>query len=118
MPSYIVKVSPERDAYFEWSTVVDSPISFGTREDYIQEGQPEERLARADRQGTSANWPGLSPDNQPYGWNHGEFLLMNTGPEGHLPRARLGDLYDLFTLDSGADTPPEWIKPLEYDEED
>jgi hypothetical protein len=61
MPRFIIKIE---DKYFEWSTIVDAPVTYGMTEqelrDYIKEeygnqgleGLPD-RLKRVARQGTS-----------------------------------------------------------------
>ncbi len=62
MPRYIVKLE---DRYFEWSTVVDAPVTYPMtleqfeayyREEYGRVGMEQlpERLERVERQGTSA----------------------------------------------------------------
>ena len=62
MPSFIVKL---HDHYFEYSTIVDAPVTFGMllpdfeayyRERYGSEGMAElpERMARVEHSGTSA----------------------------------------------------------------
>ena len=63
MPNYLLKL---KDKYFEWSTIVDAPISYGMTleellqyigEKYGQEGMDvlPARLLRLDARGTSAN---------------------------------------------------------------
>ena len=53
MPSLILKASPEEDWYVSWSTVVDAPVDIpGTRQEYAAK-YGEERVARAERIGTS-----------------------------------------------------------------
>lgn len=60
MPSYIIKVNPEDDAYVYWSTATDSPHFYGTRAEvgvYLREiGEATDldgRFGRADTTGTS-----------------------------------------------------------------
>ena len=63
MGKYIIKIN---DLYFEWSTIVDAPITYGMTKDelvehirwrYGQEGINElpKRLERVEKQGTSAH---------------------------------------------------------------
>jgi hypothetical protein len=75
MPGFILKVTPNRDLYVEWSTIVDDIVRIGIRAEFL-EGlatrypdllvdlvhSPEARLARADAHGTSAlPFPGVHP---------------------------------------------------------
>ena len=53
MPRYILKCDRDTDLYVEWSTVVDNVTRVGTREQCIHDGIEAERLARADKTGTS-----------------------------------------------------------------
>lgn len=119
MPKFLLKVSPDRDAYIEWSTIVDAPVQFGTREECVEEFG-EERVARTDRNGTSAlyfHW--LELEDQEGGWRDEHLTVMN-GAEvtGLLPRSRLSDLYDLLDNDPEALIPAEWIEPFEHDGEE
>jgi hypothetical protein len=63
MPKYIIKI---KDKYFEWSTVVDAPTTYGMTEDELrehvqfQDGKTgldalPERLARVAVKGTSSH---------------------------------------------------------------
>lgn len=63
MPKHIVKI---RDRYFEWSTVVDAPVTYGMTLDELREHVREEygnsglealprRLERVERKGSSAH---------------------------------------------------------------
>lgn len=69
MPRYIVKLTnPKdgRDYYLEWSTITDSPVTYGmSREEFEQHYREEygisamrtewpERMARVDEKGTSS----------------------------------------------------------------
>ena len=65
MPTFIIKLE---DKYFEWSTIVDAPVTFAMsrdeleehiKEEYGNEGLRElpERLKRVDKQGTSCCVP-------------------------------------------------------------
>lgn len=81
MPQYVVKVSPDRDFYVEWSTIVDDVIGFGTRVEMIDHlrrnsqigGPPEPRMERADLTGTSINGARLG------GWDHDTFVINQLG---------------------------------------
>ena len=77
MPSYIVKPSPDEEFYFEWSTIVDCPTYWGTRQDLEQSGfvtADADRFERADRTGTSS-FDGFE------GWEQDEFWVREIGPE-------------------------------------
>ena len=119
MARYIVKASPDRDAYFMWSTEVDFPVGFGTREEMLTESSvTEERMERADSNGTSAQWSGVPMDKQKFGWHDGEFLVASDGL-WNLPRTRLIDLWDLWDQDEDcAHIPLEWMTPPQWEDED
>ncbi|UDL16754.1 hypothetical protein SEA_ATUIN_61 [Arthrobacter phage Atuin] len=56
MGNFIIKADPEEDFYILWSTYTDSPIGYGTRqefEDWEPETYTDQRFERADRTGTS-----------------------------------------------------------------
>lgn len=74
MPSYIIKPKRDEDFYVTYSTVVDSPTAFGSREDYENDRTGEDRIARAEEHGTSALW-----GNPPYlGW-HEDTIMVREG---------------------------------------
>lgn len=59
----IIKPDPARDEYVAWSTVVESPLCFGSAEEIVAfyavydeapGGKTRERIARADATGTSS----------------------------------------------------------------
>lgn len=119
MGSQIIKVSPDRDLYMEWSSIVEAPTFFGTRAEtavYLAEPKQglhettiahedavEQRLARADLTGSSAYSP-LGCD-----WDdHGEIYQQ----QGYLPRARFGEFADRF-LAAGEDAEPDVSDLLE-----
>lgn len=71
MPHIVIKAEPNRDAYVYWSTIVEAPLTYGTRAEMLEclakewrkqhPGMPTDsitdpaaRLDRADRTGTSA----------------------------------------------------------------
>lgn len=71
MPSYVIKPNPDEDRYVMWSTVVDNGWILGTREQALREPDvTEERLDRADANGTSAL-------DQDYGWDEKEIYVSN-----------------------------------------
>lgn len=53
MPRYILKCDPDIDYYVDWSTVVDNICYSGNRQFFLSRGEPEDRLERADKTGTS-----------------------------------------------------------------
>lgn len=80
MPNYIVKADPSEDFYVRWSEIVDAPTDWGTRSHLEKILNPEEakpeRFERADQRGTSADWPGFTPDEMPYGWSDDEGFMV------------------------------------------
>jgi hypothetical protein len=83
MPSYIVKVHPDKDEYVYWSTIVDAPLFLGNREDlrgYLLhdaggsggEAASPGRFERADKTGTS------SMDGF-YDWDDKTFIVEQRG---------------------------------------
>lgn len=94
MPSFVVKAAPDEDLYAIYSTIVDAFVFIGTRgetrqrllyEDGIN-GRPDERMERADLNGTSSRIGG--PDFE-YGWND-PTIAVREGPGcGELPRKDL-----------------------------
>ena len=110
MPRFIIKVSPDRDAYVEWSTVVDAPVSVGNRAAYAAE-HGEDRLRRTDEAGTSARYfDWLLPEEQAGGWVDPYLICEGAGT---LPRERLGDVFDLLVADPDARIPDEWCTKWE-----
>lgn len=111
MPRFIIKVARDRDAYLEWSTVVEAPVAIGSRAAFAAE-HGEVRLARTDRQGTSAmyyDW--LPPTQQEGGWDDAAGLIYMQ--RGYLRRDRFGDLYDLLDADIDAEVPDDMLVPVE-----
>jgi len=86
MPSYVLKASPDEDLYGIYSTIVDAFVFIGTRGETRQHllyedgvnGRPDERLERADLNGTSSRIG--APDFE-YGWGE-ETISIGEGP-GH-----------------------------------
>lgn len=73
MPSFVVKAAPDEDLYAIYSTIVDAFVFIGTRgetrqrllyEDGIN-GRPDERMERADLNGTSSRIGGPVPELPP-----------------------------------------------------
>lgn len=113
----IIKVAKDRDAYIEWSSVVEAPVAFGTREDFLTyrgaepRGWIASRFDRADQCGTSAMFFGwLPPEQQEGGWEDPGLIYMQRGV---LPRNRMSDLYDLLMADANAEIPSDWLIPFE-----
>lgn len=84
MGRYILRV-PDRDLYVEWSTVVEAPIMWGTREEFLDDGFEVKRLDRADALGSSS-LISAKP-------NKGEIYMQ----KGWLPMERLGAFMDIHT---------------------
>jgi hypothetical protein len=105
MPSFILKVTPDRDLYVKWSTIVENMTRSGTRAEFLEHlaavqpdllddpGHcPEARLARADAYGTSAlTHP---PDG---GWDDKSLIVDQ---RGILPRADLEAYVDAIVADN------------------
>jgi hypothetical protein len=115
MPSFLVKASPDEDWYCRWSTIVDAPTAWGSREQMTREAHDPrevapERFERADRNGTSAMIPGTPDAEQWFGWSDGEFILAEAGPDYReggswmLPRANLRAFCE--ALEADQDTTP------------
>jgi hypothetical protein len=117
MGRYIIKPEKDRDLYIEWSTIVDSPIWWGTRQEFSDEGFEEERLDRADRLGSSS-MVGSSR------WDDAGEIVNNVGPvtlwvkrEDLIPFVESldGDKYDpryaSILRDDEDETPIEDIEP-------
>lgn len=104
MPQIIIKPRPDRDEYVVWSTVIESPLCAGTREqliDYLANHISQKRgadgaaecMARVDEFGTSIK---PDPDSSSL-WREGEwgddsFIFEQTG------YVRRGDLSRLFWM--------------------
>jgi len=97
MPSYVLKASPDEDLYAIYSTIVDAIVFIGPRGETRQHllhqdginGKPDERLARADQNGSSCL---IDSDGTGvwYGWNDEAIRIMEgPGGPGRLPRANL-----------------------------
>lgn len=119
MGKQIIKVSPDRDLYMEWSSIVEAPTFIGTRAEttaYLLEPKDglhettiahpeavEQRLARADLTGSSG-YPPFGCD-----WDdHGEIFQQR----GYLPRSRFGEFCDRY-LAAGDDGEPDVADLLE-----
>jgi hypothetical protein len=79
VPTFIVKPVQGEDFYVAWSTVVDAPTGWGSREQISRQAWVKatpDRLARADEYGTSMCDPDLPPDRQWFGWHDVGFLVM------------------------------------------
>lgn len=117
MPSHILKVAPDRDLYVYWSTIVEAPVAYGDRawmRDYLiadaahpysDKGNPDERLDRADRAGSSALWPSMT--NPAYGWDDNGLIYQQ---QGWLPRHKLGEMVERLDLEQPVDG---LLEPLE-----
>lgn len=119
MPSYILKPDRDVDFYVEWSTVVDNATRVGPVREFPD--VPDERLIRADRQGTSCKGFEREGDGYlPGGWDDEELIVTNTNRRDHpfywLDRTNLLAYGRL--LYEGKDTEAEaLLRPL-HDEDD
>jgi len=118
MGRIVIKPDRDEDFYVGWSTIVEAPIWFGSRADalkcIIQDHResggpadpPEERLARADRYGSS-----IKPEaNYGFGyWDDDGFIYEQRGV---LPRKYLIEACRLLAAD---DDPGVWdlLEPFE-----
>lgn len=73
MSSFVVKPVADRDEYVVWSTIVDSVTWFGSAAELMYENPEvtQERINRADLQGTSAY------DRRFFGYSELEFVCQN-----------------------------------------
>lgn len=94
MPRYILKPEQDHDFYVEWSTIVDSPLSWGTFDDLQMVVAPEIK-ERIDTTGTSS-FHGVD------GWDEPAMLVRELGTVSaswELPRENLkGFLEELATV--------------------
>lgn len=116
MGQAIVKAAKDRDLYLIWSSVVDAPVWVGDRaellehlwDEYRREHPnstpnpgygPEDRIARADRTGTSMIDPPV------YGWDDDAIIVMEGSPDDgwyHIRRDRLADYAEALLRDDDA----------------
>lgn len=125
MPTYILKVAPEKDLYIGWSTVTDSIHFWGTREEIIEREideaqrradeivktartEVEQRLDRADETGTTALW-GTPPA---YGFQSGQMIWQG---QGYLPRERIEEMLATYNTSIGDFEGEHLLKPFEDD---
>lgn len=120
MPSYVLKPSPDEDLYCIYSTVVDAVTHIGTREEiraYLLHqdgvnGKPDERLDRADRNGTSCL---IDSDGTGawYGWNDETIRIMEgPGGPGELSRADLSAYCHALLEDEDGTRAAALVKPF------
>lgn len=125
MPKFVMKVDRDRDLYVYWSTVVESPVFIGNREEMLAElateiprgyvptedNSPEARVARADENGTSALYfPPPTP--QDGAWDDAGQIVEQ---RGWLPRADLGRFVDALLADD-RDAAYAVLQPFEDEE--
>ena len=113
MPTYITKPKPDEDFYVGWSTVVDAPTYWGTREQVRQDlafmgpgAADAERFERADKTGTSA----MYGDGQ---WSWSKFYIREVIPYrngffGYIRRENLRELCGRLERDESVDELIEW----------
>jgi len=104
MGRHIIKVAPDLDLYVEWSSIVDSPVCWGTRAEMLEEGTDAVRLDRADKFGTSS-LPGF--DN----WETDSLIYEQ---QGLLPRTKIPEALRRFENDEDADI-TDLLIPFEED---
>lgn len=117
MGTIVIKPDRGRDLYVGWSTVVEAPVWWGTREQATRwlteaatrhpdrQNQPDVRLARADRYGTS------DMSVRDGGWDDEGFVYEQ---RGWLPRHRLAALCEALARD---DEPAAWDLLEPFDDE-
>lgn len=104
--TYLMKASPDRDLYVQWSTVTDNWTLFGTRAEFVAHlslenarryppvtitptEEPEALLARCDATGTSVRF------RYPSGVLSGGWgVPVMIGQRGTIDRDRLGEYLD------------------------
>lgn len=124
MPTFVMKVAKDRDQYVGWSTVVETMVWVGDREEAarilardIPRGydpkpgnSPEDRLRRADETGTSSFW--YPEDPQDGAWEDSGQIVEQ---RGFLPRDRFPAFVDAYTSDN-PDSAYDLLDP--FDDED
>lgn len=121
MPTFVMKVAPDRDQYVGWSTVVESIVWIGNRQEAARilardipagydpkpGNSPEDRLRRADESGTSA----LYPDYGPYdgAWDD---PIQIVEQRGVLERASFPAFVDAWQSDN-PESAYELLRPFE-----
>lgn len=92
----VVKTAWDRNCYVLWSGIAEGPIFIGTREEMrrvlLREGgSADERLDRADTEGTSLRRDHLTgPGGPSYGWgDEGWLVQQGSAPHRWLPRENL-----------------------------
>jgi hypothetical protein len=89
MGHIVIKPRRDRDEYVYWSTVVEAPIGYGSRDEMLHAladdwpaDPPEVRLARTDKTGSSSK-------DVDYGWDDTELIYEQRGmlAREHLYRA-------------------------------
>lgn len=111
MPRFVIKPDRDRDLCIGWSTVVDNVIWSGTRAEALRElaidipagydpkpgNSPEDRLRRADDNGTTALWP---PTGGYFGgWDDPDLMVEQ---RGMLPRTELATFVEALERDDEA----------------
>lgn len=135
MPRYIVKPKRDEDFYVEYSTIVDSIVGWGTREQFKNDpalgrnvDERERRLARTDKYGTSCLVD--FGDGRWYGWDDEEFTMREgvnyiDEPSGegfwttpYIARDDLRAFCETYDDDTGVFNPPEGMTAWEIHEDD
>ncbi|MDA3644374.1 hypothetical protein LZ318_30820 [Saccharopolyspora indica] len=113
MGGHIIKAARNLDLYAEWRGIADGPPSvIGTREEMLRHlntyrdltdqasGSPEQRLARADEVGSSAQRAAWDDGDDPLTgwWGDPGFVVAQ---RGWLPRARLPEFLEACRASSG-----------------
>lgn len=128
MPTFVMKVSKDRDQYVGWSTVVESIVWIGDRAEAarmlardIPSGydpkpgnSPEDRLRRADENGTSALYP--TPEYGPYdgAWDDDAQIVEQ---RGLLDRSAFPAFVDAWLSDN-PDSAYDLLRPFDDDEDE
>jgi hypothetical protein len=126
MPSYVLKASPDasEDLYCIYSTIVDAVTVIGTRGDIRQyllhqdgvNGKPDERLERADQNGSSCL---IDSDGTGvwYGWAE-ESISIREGPgDGELPRKDLSAYLGYMEAHNN-EAAAKLVQPVVYEEDE
>lgn len=90
MSTTIIKPTRDVDLYVTWESIVDMPIEWGTRQDYIDDGVDIRRMDRADLYSASALWwrPSWEKDSE-YG----------VGGLGSVPRSKIPEFLAVLESD-------------------
>jgi hypothetical protein len=111
MGQTLIKPDRDEDFYVLWSSIVEAPLAWGTRAGIIAYGlgdDAEERIARTDKNGTSALWP--STGSYAYAYNDDDGIVYQQ--QGIVRRHNLKELCNRLAQSEDPDL-SDLIEPFE-----